>query len=81
MGTTVDWKTDVNINKHSILNRIAGYCALHNKGPLDVWYDCDGCLSRSKESALKFWRPMPIAMILQLVSEEERNHWLRWANL
>lgn len=60
------------------MNRLAGYCAKHNKGPLDVWYDCQGCVNEGKD--LKAWKPMPIPMILELISDEDRVRWLRWYN-
>ncbi len=32
------------------------YCTKHFQGPLDAWYDCQGCCQGAKEEALKHVR-------------------------
>jgi hypothetical protein len=61
--------------KGNIEDKYAGYCKKHNKGPLDVWYDCDEC---SREEDRTNWVWLPILEILTLISPEDRDYWLRW---
>ncbi len=61
-------------------NRSAGFCILHTQGPLDVWYDCTECCKGSREDALLYWQWMPISQILDELTPERRERWLKWAN-
>lgn len=59
----------------SYTQRMAGYCRKHRKGPLDVWYDCQECMLNDDKGN---WQRLPIPVILQLISQEDAESWLRW---